>query len=86
MEDLRKNKVNEQQRLESKAQLIDSHRVSALLNVSSRTVWRLLSAGKLPTPIRVGGSVRWVLSEIEEWIGNGCPETPNDPRGIRTKP
>jgi excisionase family DNA binding protein len=55
--------------------LIDSRQVGELLNLSTRTVWRLLSAGKLPQPVRIGRSVRWSRSDLETWIANGCPET-----------
>ncbi len=54
--------------------LIDSRQVGELLNLSTRTVWRLLSAGKLPRPVRIGRSVRWSRSDLETWIANGCPE------------
>jgi predicted DNA-binding transcriptional regulator AlpA len=48
------------------------------MQVSPRTLWRLLSAGKLPEPIRVGRSVRWRMSDIREWIDSGCPPTRGD--------
>ena len=35
------------------------------------SIYRLMRAGKFPTPIRVGiRSVRWPESEIERWIGS----------------
>jgi predicted DNA-binding transcriptional regulator AlpA len=49
-----------------------------MIGISTCTLWRLLSAGKLPTPVRIGGSTRWRRDEVREWIRNGCP-TP-DPR------
>lgn len=48
--------------------MIDVKEVATILNVSTRTVWRLVSAAELPQPIRFGGNVRWQLSDIEEWI------------------
>lgn len=65
---------NESERAETKPLLIDSRQVGELLNLSTRTVWRLLSAGKLPKPVRIGRSVRWSRSDLETWIANGCPE------------
>ena len=47
--------------------------VACLLNISTRTLWRLRSAGQLPEPIRFGGTVRWRLEEIRKWIAEGCP-------------
>jgi prophage regulatory protein len=42
--------------------------------LSTRTIWRLRSAGKLPKPIRIGGAIRWRASDIELWLENGCPD------------
>jgi excisionase family DNA binding protein len=53
--------------------LIAADQLADMLDVSTRTVWRLLSAGRLIQPIRIGGSVRWRLNEVREWIAKGCP-------------
>ena len=53
--------------------LIPAEAVASLLGISKRTLWRLLSAGKLPEPLRLGSVVRWNRAEIEEWIKAGCP-------------
>jgi prophage regulatory protein len=45
-----------------------------MLNVSLRQVWRLNSAGKLPRPVRLGGSVRWNRAEVTAWFEAGCPD------------
>jgi excisionase family DNA binding protein len=57
--------------------LLSAAEVAALLNISTRTLWRLLSARQVPEPIRLGGSVRWRREEVETWIARGCPETAN---------
>jgi excisionase family DNA binding protein len=56
------------------AALVTAGHVARMLRVSKRTVWRMLSAGRLPVPIRVGGIVRWRIDEIKKWIYAGCPE------------
>jgi excisionase family DNA binding protein len=53
--------------------LIGADELAALLNVSTRTVWRLLSTGRMVQPVRIGGSVRWRLNEVRDWISKGCP-------------
>jgi excisionase family DNA binding protein len=58
---------------EAERLLLSAAEVSSVLGVSSRTVWRLLSTGKLPEPVRIGGSVRWRADEIRSWIADGCP-------------
>ena len=46
---------------------------AALLQVSNRTIWRLVSSGEAPEPIRFGGSCRWRIEEVKNWIELGCP-------------
>ena len=58
--------------LETKT-LLSADEVAAMLNISERTLWRLLSAGKVPEPVRFGRSTRWRLSDVREWIEEGCP-------------
>ena len=53
--------------------LLSVDEVAAMLNVSERTLWRLLSAGKLPQPVRFGRSTRWRTAEVRDWIERGCP-------------
>jgi excisionase family DNA binding protein len=57
------------------AALIDVRAVAALLDCSSRHVYRLSDAGRMPGPVRIGALVRWRRAEIEEWIAGGCPST-----------
>ena len=54
--------------------LLTAKRLANLLAVSIRTVWRLDASGKLPRPVRLGGSVRWRHSEIDNWLRAGCPD------------
>src|SRR4051794_30453846 len=53
--------------------LLNAEEVAAMLGVSERTLWRLLSAGKFPKPVRFGRSTRWRLADVREWIDCGCP-------------
>jgi excisionase family DNA binding protein len=54
--------------------LITPRELAHLLSVSVRTLWRLRSAGRLPTEIRLGGSVRWRRADACAWIAAGCPD------------
>jgi predicted DNA-binding transcriptional regulator AlpA len=40
----------------------------SILRRSSASIWRDVKSGKLPKPIKVGSSTRWLASEIEESI------------------
>ncbi|MCA9012138.1 MAG: helix-turn-helix domain-containing protein [Planctomycetaceae bacterium] len=55
--------------------LLTARQVANLLNISTRTLWRLKSAGKIPPAIRVGNSVRWRREDLNSWIEEGC-QTP----------
>ena len=46
--------------------------LAKMLKISERTLWRLLSAHKIPEPVRIGGSTRWRLAEVQEWIAGGA--------------
>lgn len=56
-------------------QLITAARLAEMLSISKRSLQRLQSRGAIPTPLRVGGAVRWRLDAIENWIQNGCGPT-----------
>lgn len=47
--------------------------LAGILNCSSRTVYRLSDRGKVPSPVRLGGLVRWPKAVIEKWMADGCP-------------
>lgn len=65
---------SETQRLdEESAMLVSAEKLAQQLDISIRTLWRLRAAGKLPAPVRLGGSVRWRVEEIQAWIDGGCP-------------
>jgi predicted DNA-binding transcriptional regulator AlpA len=53
--------------------LISANELADLLQISTRTLWRLRSAGKLVEPIKLGGSTRWRVDEVQKWISAGCP-------------
>lgn len=43
------------------------------LKISARQVWKMLSRGDLPSPIKLGRSVRWRAAEIARWLEAGAP-------------
>ena len=53
--------------------LLSAESLASLLQVSVRTVWRLRSSGRLPRPVRIGGSIRWRAEDVRQWIAQGCP-------------
>ena len=55
------------------AQLLDVQAVAEMLGCSTRTVYRLSDAGRMPAPVKLGTLVRWNRSAVDEWIAAGCP-------------
>jgi predicted DNA-binding transcriptional regulator AlpA len=53
--------------------LISVDVLASMIDLSPRTVWRLLSARQIPAPVRIGANVRWRKKEILTWIADGCP-------------
>lgn len=46
------------------AALLSAEEVGRLLGVSTRTIWRMLSAEEIPAPIKVGSLTKWRREEI----------------------
>jgi len=64
--------------------LISAEELATILGMSKRTVWRLLSAGRLPPPVHLGKSTRWRLNDIHRWVESGCPETDKQHKQIKS--
>ena len=47
---------------------VSLHEVGRLLDVSKRTVYRLIAEGALPQPFKVGRSSRLQLSQVHAYI------------------
>ena len=58
----------------TKIQLLTAKQLGARLSLSKRQVFRLNSCGKIPAPIRIGGSIRWAESTIARWLKAGAPD------------
>jgi len=53
--------------------LIGVAEVGRITSLAPRTVWRHVSAGRLPRPLKVGGRRLWRREAIVRWIEAGCP-------------
>ena len=54
-------------------ELLNVKQVASILSISQRQVWKLLAAGKVVSPVRLGRSVRFRASDISRWVELGCP-------------
>ena len=55
------------------AALLDVKQLAGLLNCSARHIYRLVDAGRMPQPLRLGALIRWPRFSVEQWIAEGCP-------------
>ena len=53
--------------------LIGMRDLCELLDRSEASLERDHAAGRLPAPVRLGGSRKWRRAEIAEWVDAGCP-------------
>ncbi|MBI1913616.1 MAG: helix-turn-helix domain-containing protein [Planctomycetes bacterium] len=54
--------------------LVPAPEAARLCGVSEATWWRLVAAGKTPSPVRLGHSTRWRVAELKRWVQAGCPD------------
>ena len=48
--------------------LIDLKVLAGLLGVCARTIHRLVAAGELPPPAKVGRASRWFISDVDRYM------------------
>lgn len=58
---------------DSPAKLLDVQGVATMLGCSTRHVYRLSDAGRMPRPLRLGSLVRWRRSDLDDWLAAGAP-------------
>jgi predicted DNA-binding transcriptional regulator AlpA len=51
--------------------LVDVQGAAALLSISERQIRRLRSAGKFPEPVKLGGAVRYRVSDLRAMLEGG---------------
>ncbi len=61
--------------------LVGVETVAKLISVSTRSVWRLVSAGKLFRPVRVGNAARWSYARLKQWTEMDCPQVAGNESG-----
>lgn len=52
---------------------VNAQQAAALFGLSDRSWRRAYAAGLVPSPIRIGNSVRWGLLELRAWSMAGAP-------------
>ena len=53
--------------------LLDARATAKLLSIGRTKLYTLDISGRLPSPVRLGRSVRWNAAELAAWTAAGCP-------------
>jgi len=53
---------------------VDAVGLAEMLSLGLRTIRSMDAAGKLPSPLRIGGRVLWRTAEIRAWLAAGAPD------------
>lgn len=53
-------------------ELMTAKDVATALRISSRQIWKLASAGRLPQPVKLLRSTRWRKSDIDQFVQLDC--------------
>ena len=64
---------SDQPNFEAKLLLRDRD-VAAALSISVRYVWRLVTDGQLPRPVRLANCMRWRRSDIDDFVRRAADE------------
>jgi len=68
------------------ALLVTHKELERLLGFSSNHIDRMVKAGRIPPPVRVGRTTRWIGAVIERWLAAGCPPVDERAKAEETRP
>lgn len=55
--------------------LMDLKEVKRTVCFGKTAIYKWVKEGTFPKPLKIGGSVRWVSSDIDEWINKKIDES-----------
>lgn len=50
--------------------LFTADETAAYVRMSRRWVYRAVSAGEFPAPVKIGRATRWRRSDLDQWVEN----------------
>lgn len=53
--------------------LLDIPGLAGFLGISAKAVRQLAWTGRVPLPIRLGGTLKWNIIGLLDWVEAGCP-------------
>lgn len=67
--------ADRQRNVEEQQLTLTATELATRLGISRAHVWKLLSLGRLPAPVRLGRAVRWDKRVIDAWLAAGAPSS-----------
>ncbi|MCB0921095.1 MAG: AlpA family phage regulatory protein [Actinobacteria bacterium] len=49
-------------------ELLSRADMQEMLHISRSAVWRLTKSPTFPEPLHLGSNIRWIRSEVEQWL------------------
>ena len=62
--------TNINSRVDTPIDLLTVNDVAKRMKLSTRSVWRLVEAGSIVSPIKIGGSIRWRSTDFNHWLAS----------------
>lgn len=56
--------------------LVKAEQAAKMLNMGRSTFWARVKAGKLPQPVKIGGSTRWLVADLRRLFPASPTTTP----------
>jgi predicted DNA-binding transcriptional regulator AlpA len=57
----------------AEALLVSASVAGSMCGRSEASWWRDHAAGRIPTPVKLGGRTLWRAEELRAWVAAGCP-------------
>ena len=64
--------LKQQTKTQKRSLAISAKELGEKLSLSPRTIWRLVSSCKLPRMVSIGGSKRFLMSDVNLFLECGC--------------
>jgi prophage regulatory protein len=66
--------------------LLKRPEVEKRVGLGRSRIYEMVGEGTFPTPVRIGGAVRWSEREIDDWTEARLAERPRGPRSGDSEP
>ncbi len=54
--------------------MMDVKEMARFLHISIVTLYKLISLGRVPAPVKLGRRTLWPVENVKAWVAEGCPQ------------